>query len=84
MGVAVPGRGGDPVAAHDASRAVEHIPLVGNQLQTQLRRSHPLTGGGWKRLLAPARSVWGEKLKGEEKNPERHIFIEAFRDTHTN
>lgn len=28
MGVAGPGRGGDPVAAHDASRAMEHIPLV--------------------------------------------------------
>lgn len=78
MGVAMPGRGGDPVAAHDASRAVEHSPLVGNQLQTQLRRSHPLAGGGWKRLLAPARSVWGKKLKGEEKTPKGRSLLKHF------
>lgn len=74
MGVAGPGGGGDPVVAHDASRAVEHIPLVGNQLQMQLCHP-PLTGGLWKRLLAPARSHWGKKLKGEEKkSPEGRLY----------
>lgn len=78
MGVVMPGRRRDPVAAHDASRAVEHIPLVGNQLQTQLRRRHPLTGGRWKRFLAPARSLWGKKVKGKKKTPKGRSLLKRF------
>ena len=54
-----------------------------NQLQTQ-QHSCPLMGGCWKHILASARSPWGEKKRGRKKIPERQIFIEIFRDTHTN